>query len=46
MENQGKSNYEKGRKDKTKIKKFEEIWKSIEREGVAERKGATHTRTY
>ena len=30
MENQGKSKYEKGRKDKTKIKEVEEKWKSVE----------------
>ena len=36
-----KSNYEKRRRGKTKIRKFEEIWTSVERERVAERKGAT-----
>ena len=41
MENQGKSVYEKGRKDKTKIKAVEENWKSVEMERVAERKVAT-----
>jgi len=41
VENQGKSNYEKGRKDKTKIKEVEENWKSVEMERVAERKVAT-----
>ena len=41
VENQGKSVNEKGRKDKTKIKEVEENWKSVEMEGVAERKGAT-----
>ena len=35
MENQGKSEYEKGRKDNTKIRKFEEIWTSVEMERVA-----------
>ena len=35
MENQGKSVYEKGRKDKTKIKEVEENWKSVEVERVA-----------
>ena len=37
MENQGKSVYEKGRKDKTKIKEVEENWKSVEMERVAEK---------
>ena len=37
MENQGKSKYEKGRKDKTKIKEVEENWKSVEMERVAEK---------
>ena len=37
MENQGKSKYEKGRKDKTKIKGVEENWKSVEMERVAEK---------
>ena len=41
VENQGKSKYEKGRKDKTKIKEVEENWKSVEMGRVAERKGAT-----
>ena len=36
-----KSNYEKRRRGKTKIRKFEEIWTSVERERVAERKVAT-----
>ena len=35
MENQGKSKYENGRKDKTKTKDVEENWKSI-----------THTHTH
>ena len=39
--NQGKSKYEKGRKDKTKIKEVGENWKSIEMGRVAERKVAT-----
>ena len=37
MENQGKSVYEKGRKDKTKIKEVEENGKSVEMERVAEK---------
>ena len=37
MENQEKSVYEKGRKDKTKIKEVEENWKSVEMERVAEK---------
>ena len=37
MENQGKSVYEKRRKDKTKIKEVEENWKSVEMERVAEK---------
>ena len=37
MENQGKSVYEKGRKDKTKIKEVEENWRSVEMERVAEK---------
>ena len=37
MENQGKSKYEKGKKDKTKIKEVEENWKSVEMERVAEK---------
>ena len=37
MENQEKSIYEKGRKDKTKIKEVEENWKSVEMERVAEK---------
>ena len=37
MENQGKFNYEKGRKDKTKIKEVEENGKSVEMERVAEK---------
>ena len=37
MENQGKSKYENGRKDKTKIKEVEENWKSVEMERVAEK---------
>ena len=40
MENQGKAVNEKGRKDKkdkTKIKGFEENWKSVEMERVAEK---------
>ena len=41
VENQGKSIYEKGRKDKTKIKEVEENWKSVEMGRVAERKVAT-----
>ena len=41
VEAQGKSEDEKGRKDKMKIRKFEEIWTSVEMERVAERKGAT-----
>ena len=41
MENQGKSKYEKGRKDKTKIKEVEENWKAVEMGRVAERKVAT-----
>ena len=45
MENQGKSEYEKGRKDKMKIRKFDEIKSeilaSVEMERVAERKEAT-----
>ena len=41
MENQSKSKYEKGRKDKTKIKEVEENWKSDEMGRVAERKVAT-----
>jgi len=36
-----KSVYEKGRKDKTKIKEVEENWKSVEMGRVAERKVAT-----
>ena len=32
---------ERRRRGKTKIRKFEEIWTSVERERVAERKGAT-----
>ena len=35
MENQEKSVYEKGRKDKPKYKKVEENWKSVEMERVA-----------
>ena len=35
MENQGKSEYEKGRKDNTNIRKFEEMWTSVEMERVA-----------
>ena len=58
MENQGKSVYEKGRKDKTKIKEVEENWKSVEMERVAEKSSywtramawlqqlATHTHTF
>ena len=41
VENQRKSKNENGRKDKTKIRKFEEIGKSVEMKRVAERKGAT-----
>jgi len=45
MENQRKSKNEKGRKDKMKIRKFDEIkseiWASVEMERVAERKEAT-----
>ncbi len=44
MKRRGKSSkpkYEKRRRGKTKIRKFEEIWTSVERERVAERKGAT-----
>jgi hypothetical protein len=41
VEKQEKSKYEKGRKDKTKIKEVEENWKSVERGRVAERKVAT-----
>ena len=41
VEKQGKSKYEKGRKDKTKIKEVEENWKSVEMGRVAERKVAT-----
>ena len=37
MENQGKSVYEKGRKDKTKIKEVKENRKSVEMERVAEK---------
>ena len=37
MENQVKSVYEKGRKDKTKIKEVEENWKSVEMERVAKK---------
>ena len=35
VEAQGKSEDEKGRKDKMKIRKFEEIWTSVEMERVA-----------
>ena len=41
VENQGKSVYEKGRKDRTKIKEVEENGKSVEMERVAEGKVAT-----
>jgi len=41
VENQRKSKDEKGKKAKTKIRKFEEIGKSVEMKRVAERKGAT-----
>ena len=45
MENQRKSKNEKGRKDKMKIRKFDEIkseiWASVEMERVGERKEAT-----
>ena len=37
VENQGKSVYEKGRKDKTEIKEVEESWKSVEMGRVAEK---------
>ena len=38
VEAQGKSEDEKGRKDKMKIRKFEEIWTSVEMERVAKEK--------
>jgi hypothetical protein len=41
VENQRKSKDEKGKEAKTKIRKFEEIGKSVEMKRVAERKGAT-----
>ena len=39
MEKQGKYEYEKERKDKTKIRKFEESWISVEMEGWPKEKG-------
>ena len=44
MENQGKSVYEKGRKDKTKIKEVEENWKSVEMERGGRKKSSYWTR--
>ena len=35
MGNQAKSEYGKGRKDNMKIRKFEEVWTSVEMERVA-----------
>ena len=37
VENQGKSEYEKGRKDKPKFKEVEKNWRSVEMERVAEK---------
>ena len=44
MENQGKTVYEKGRKDKMKIKEVEENWESVEMERGGRKKSSYWTR--